>query len=146
MYAHTILTKEKIMRILRFILAGFLTMGVLVFAQESNPEAQRRGWNVPRSEREHYGFAQETFRVKIAQNTNHQHPRMHYESKSPRMRNHGEFRGMRRGATIMAKNEFHRERAKQGVCPLCEKHKKMMSRNHVEKRGEKFQRNGSRHH
>lgn len=45
---------KKLLSILFIVLSTSL-----LTAQEVNPEAQRRGWNVPRSEREHYGFGRD---------------------------------------------------------------------------------------
>ena len=54
------------MKKLSLILAGILAVGTFAFAQEANPEAQRRGWTVPRMERERYGFGQERVKVEVA--------------------------------------------------------------------------------
>ena len=52
------------MRKLFFILSLALITSTFTIAQEANPEAQRRGWNVPRAERERNGFGRPEFRFK----------------------------------------------------------------------------------
>jgi hypothetical protein len=47
------------------VLAVMIGICVVSFAQESNVESQRRGWNVPRGEREHYGFGRDRMQVQV---------------------------------------------------------------------------------
>lgn len=54
-------------------------------------------------------------------------------------------RGPMMGQGQQFRGKFRGEGAIQRVCPLCEKHKKMMSKKHVEKRGGQFHQRGPRH-
>lgn len=123
------------MRMLGLMLAGLMTFGTLAVAQEANPESQRRGWNVPRSERERYGFGQERVKVEVAKDVEGKAPWMQRGQRGPRgpMMGRPGMRGPR--GPMMMQKRFRGERAEQRVCPLCEKHKKAVSKKHVEKRG-----------
>ncbi|TRO54805.1 hypothetical protein E2P64_08355 [Candidatus Bathyarchaeota archaeon] len=147
------------MKLLPIILTVLLVGGTAAFAQEANPEAQRRGWNVPRSEREQYGFGQERVKVEVAEDgVQKQAPWMQRGPRGPRgpmmaQRGPNGMRGPmmnRQGpqgprGPMMMQRQFRGDRAEQRVCPLCEKHKKVMSKKHAEKRGGKAQRGGPRH-
>ena len=145
------------MRMLGLMLAGLMTFGTLAVAQEANPESQRRGWNVPRSERENYGFGQDRVKVEVAKDVEGQAPWMQRGPRGPRgpmmggpgmrgprgpMMNRGMERGPR--GPMMGQRQFRGERAEQRVCPLCEKHKKAVSKKHVEKRGGKAKKGSPR--
>lgn len=102
------------MRLLTLFFTTILTLSVL--GQEANPEAQRRGWNVPRSEREHYGFAKEHVEIQVQ---NHQEDgqvqRRPIGPRGPMMRGQGGPRRMTAMRGQMTCNcDCHKNTEKKG--------------------------------
>ena len=141
------------MKTLIMVLSVMLTVTTFSLAQEANEESQRRGWNVPRAEREKYGFAREQVKVEVVNKDDQK--RATWMQRGPRgprgpmmnrmvprgprgpMMNRGMERGPR--GPMVGPRQFRGEKAIQRGCPLCEKHKKAVSKKHFAK-GKKQQR------
>lgn len=87
-------------------------------AQESNVESQRRGWNVPRGEREYYGFGRRGVEFRAEKGERGKEFRGG-ERKQIRMKNRGEKDMMTNRENRHRMGNMKRHRDKKHECPTC---------------------------